>query len=53
MPVSKQRKNHKKKSSARTSRLENNAKRISKKFLENYHQIMEARNQSQNPQTEE
>ena len=53
MPVSKQRKNHKKKSSARTSRLKDHAKRISKKFLENYRQIMEARNQSQNPQTEE
>jgi hypothetical protein len=53
MPVSKQRKNHKKKSSARTTRLENDAKRLSKKFLENYSKIMEARNQSLNSQTEQ
>ena len=53
MPVSKQRKNQKKKSSARTSRLKDDAKRLSKKFLENYRKIMEARNQSQNPQTEQ
>jgi hypothetical protein len=53
MPVSKQRKNQKKKSVARTSRMKDDAKRLSKKFLENYRKIMEAQNQSQNPQTEE
>lgn len=53
MPVSKQRKNQKKKSIARTARLKDDAKRLSKKFLENYRKIIEARNQSQNPQTEE
>jgi hypothetical protein len=53
MPVSKQRKNQKKKSLTRTSRLKDEAKRLSKKFLENYRKIVEARNQSQNPQTEE
>jgi hypothetical protein len=53
MPVSKQRKNQKKKSVARTSRLKDDAVRLSKKFLENYRQIMEARNQSQNSETEE
>jgi len=53
MPVSKQRKNQKKKNLIRTSRLKDDAKRLSKKFLENYRKIMEARNQSQNPQTEE
>ena len=53
MPVSKQRKNQKKKSVARTARLKDDAKRLSKKFLENYRKIIEARNQSQNPQTEE
>lgn len=53
MPVSKQRKNQKKKSSARTTRLKDDAKRLSKKFLENYNKIMEARNQSLNSQTEQ
>jgi hypothetical protein len=53
MPVSKQRKNQKKKSVARTARLKDDAKRLSKKFLENYRKIIEARNQSQNPETEE
>jgi hypothetical protein len=53
MPISKQRKNHKKKSTSRTSRLKDDAKRLSKKFLENYRKIMEAKNQSQNSQTEE
>jgi hypothetical protein len=53
MHVSKQRKNHKKKSSARTAKLSEHAKTISKKFLEKYRQIMEAKTQSQNPQTEE
>jgi hypothetical protein len=53
MPVSKQRKNQKKKSVARTARLKDDAKRLSKKFLENYRKIIEARNQSQNPDTEE
>lgn len=46
MPVSKQRKNHKKKSLARLNRLKDEAKKYSKKFLENYNKIMEARNQS-------
>jgi|688.fasta_scaffold639888_2 hypothetical protein len=53
MPVSKQRKNQKKKSLARTSKLKDDAKRISKKFLENYRKIMEAKNQSENSETEE
>lgn len=53
MPVSKQRKNQKKKSAARTANLKDQAKRISKKFLENYNKIIEARNQSQNSKTEE
>lgn len=53
MPVSKQRKTQKKKSIARTARLKDDTKRLSKKFLENYRKIMEAKNQSQNPQTEE
>jgi hypothetical protein len=53
MPVSKQRKSHKKKSANRLTRLKDDAKRISKKFLENYNKIMEARNQSQNSETEE
>ena len=53
MPVSKQRKNQKKKSIARTARLKDQAKKISKKFLENYNRIMEARNQSLNSKTEE
>jgi hypothetical protein len=52
MPISKQRKNHKKKSLARTTRLKDEAKRLSKKFLENYRKIIESKNQSQNPQTE-
>jgi hypothetical protein len=51
MPVSKQRKNQKKKSVARSTRLKDDAKRLSKKFLENYNKIMEARNQSLNPET--
>ena len=53
MPVSKQRKNQKKKSVARTARLKDDAKRLSKKFLENYRKIIEAKNQSQNSETEE
>lgn len=53
MPVSKQRKTQKKKSIARTARLKDDAKRLSKKFLENYRKIMEAKNQSQNSKTEE
>jgi hypothetical protein len=52
MPVSKQRKNHNKKSKARTTRLKDEAKRLTKKFLENYNKILEAKNQSLNPQTE-
>ena len=53
MPVSKQRKTQKKKSSARTNRLKDQAKVITKKFLENYNKIMEARNQSLQSKTEE
>jgi hypothetical protein len=53
MPVSKQRKSHKKKSAARVTRLKDDAKRITKKFLENYNKIMEAKNQSITPQIEE
>jgi len=53
MPVSKQRKSHKKKSAARVTRLKDDAKRISKKFLENYQKIMEAKNQSLQSKTEE
>ena len=53
MPVSKQRKNQKKRSTARTNRLKNEAKVITKKFLENYNKIMEARNQSIQSKTEE
>lgn len=53
MPVSKQRKSQKKKSSARTNRLKNEAKVITKKFLENYNKIMEARNKSIESKTEE
>ena len=53
MPVSKQRKNHKKKSLARTNDMKNHAKRISKKFIEKYNQILEAKKQSQTPKTEE
>jgi hypothetical protein len=53
MPVSKQRKNQKKKSTARTNNLKNQAKVVTKKFLENYNKIMEARNQSIQPKTEE
>jgi mevalonate kinase len=45
MPVSKQRKNQKKKSIARTSKLKDDAKKVSKKFLENYNKIMEAKKQ--------
>jgi hypothetical protein len=52
MAVSKQRKNHAKKSKARSQRIKDHTKRISKKFLENYNKVMEARNQSLNPQTE-
>ena len=53
MPVSKQRKTQKKKSSARTNRLKDQAKVITKKFLENYNKIMEARNKSIESKTEE
>jgi hypothetical protein len=53
MPVSKQRKSHKKKSAARVTRLKDDAKRISKKFLESYQKIMEAKNQSLQSKTEE
>jgi hypothetical protein len=53
MPVSKQRKSQKKKSSARTNRLKDQAKVITKKFLENYNKIMEARNKSIESKTEE
>ena len=53
MPVSKQRKNHKKKSLARLNRLKDEAKKYSKKFLENYNKIMEAKNQSVNTETQE
>ena len=53
MPVSKQRKNQKKKSTARTNKLKNNAKVITKKLLENYNKIMEARNQSLQSKTTE
>jgi hypothetical protein len=41
MPVSKQRKNQKKKSTSRTNKLKNEAKVITKKFLENYNKIIE------------
>jgi hypothetical protein len=53
MPVSKQRKNHKKKNVARLNRLKDEAKKYSKKFLENYNKIMEARNQSLESKTTE
>ena len=53
MPVSKQRKNQKKKSIARTNRIKGQAKMISKNFLENYRKIMESKNQSEIPKTEE
>ncbi len=53
MPVSKQRKNQKKKSTARTNRLKTEAKVITKKFLENYNKVMEARNKSVESKTEE
>lgn len=53
MPVSKQRKNQKQKSEKRTNRLLDDAKRMSKKFLENYNKIMEARNQSLQSKNEE
>lgn len=53
MPVSKQRKNQKKKSISRTSRMKDDAKRLSKKFLENYRKIMEAQKNSENNQIEE
>ena len=53
MPVSKQRKSHKKKSATRVTRLKDDAKRISKKFLESYQKIMEAKNQSLQSKTEE
>jgi hypothetical protein len=53
MPVSKQRKSHKKKSASRITRLKDDAKRISKKFLENYNKIIEAKNQSLKSKTEE
>jgi hypothetical protein len=46
MPVSKQRKNHKQKSKTRTNKMLVDAKRMSKKFLDNYRKIMEAKNQS-------
>jgi hypothetical protein len=53
MPVSKQRKNHKKKTLARHNRLKDDAKKYSKKFLENYNKIMEARNQSLESKTQD
>jgi hypothetical protein len=53
MPVSKQRKSHKKKSAARVTRLKDDAKRVSKKFLESYHKIMDAKNQSLQSKTED
>jgi hypothetical protein len=53
MPVSKQRKNQKKKSLARGSKLKEDAKRISKKFLEHYQKIMEARNESLQSKSED
>jgi hypothetical protein len=53
MPVSKQRKNQKKKSKSRTNKMLDDAKRISKKFLDNYNKIMEARNQSLESKTTE
>lgn len=54
MPVSKQRKNQKKKSIARTNRLKDDAKRLSKAFMQKYNEIMKARNESINSkQTEE
>ncbi len=46
MPVSKQRKNQKQKSKTRTNRMLDEAKKLSKKFLDNYRKIMEAKNQS-------
>jgi len=46
MPVSKQRKNQKQKSKSRTNRMLVDTKKLSKKFLDNYHKIMEAKNQS-------
>ena len=53
MPVSKQRKNQKKKSVARTNSLKAQAKILTKNFLENYRRIMESKNQSELPKTEE
>lgn len=53
MPVSKQRKNQKQKSKSRTNRMLDDAKRLSKKFLDNYRKIMEAKNQSVNSETQE
>jgi len=48
MPVSKQRKTQKKKSSARTNRLKDDAKRLSKAFIKKYNEIMKAKNESIN-----
>jgi hypothetical protein len=53
MPVSKQRKSQKQKSVARTSRLKDDANRMTKKLMENYRKIMDAKNQSITPQIEE
>jgi hypothetical protein len=53
MPVSKQRKNHKQKSKNRTNKMLDDSKRISKKFLENYRKIMEARNESLQSKSED
>jgi hypothetical protein len=53
MPVSKQRKNHKQKSKTRTNKMLDDSKRMTKKFLDNYRKIMEARNQSLGPKNED
>ena len=53
MPVSKQRKNHKQKSKTRTNKMLDDAKRMSKKFLDNYRKIIEAKNQSLESKTTE
>lgn len=54
MPVSKQRKNHKEKSKSRINRLKDDAKRVSKRFMEKYQEIMKAKNESSSsPQIED
>lgn len=53
MPVSKQRKNQKKKSVARTNRLKDDAKKLSKLFMKKYNEIMKAKNESINSKSTE